>query len=94
MKIAILHLVNGPCPNNKYSGGECHRGCTCKTQAWFLPSSFHPRLPVTLTNDEFIIGFKRMHHASDKHTFSANTPKKHTRLDFKHLIDSTMTINR
>ena len=22
---------------------------SCKTQAWFLPSSFHPRLPVTFT---------------------------------------------
>ena len=58
------------------------------------PSFFHPRLPVTFTIDEFIIGFKRMHHASDKHRFSTNTPKKHLRLDFKCLIDSTMTINR
>ena len=53
-----------------------------KPQAWFLPSSFHPRLPVTFTTDEFIIGFKRVHHASDKHTFSANTPKKPHKIGF------------
>ena len=54
----------------------------CKIQAWFLPSSFHPMLPVTFTIDEFIIGFKRMHHASDKHTFSANTPQKTHKIGF------------
>ena len=46
----------------------------------FSPAPFI--LPVTFTIDEFIIGFKRMHHASEKHTFSANTPKKPHKIGF------------
>ena len=76
---------------------KCHRCCICKhePQALFLPSSFHPRFPVAFCIDEFIFGFKRMHHAIiGKHTFSANNKKNtHTRLGFKCLIDSTLTID-
>ena len=45
---------------------------------------------VAFSIDGFIIGFKRMNNAIDKHTFSANIQ----RLDSKCLIDNTMTIKR
>ena len=47
-------------------------------------------LPFPLTT---LLFTSKMDYASDKHTFSANTPNKNTRLGFNCLIDSTLTIN-
>ena len=57
------------------------------------PSILGSLLPFPLTS-LFSYTLQEMRYASDKHTFSANNPKKNTRLGFNCLIDSTLTINR